>query len=167
MTLPNNRDYQFVSRNFELFQDYFNYPGWHLERDDDFGVISIANTMEHNRLRLDRFTTLFLYVCHVIYEEGMADMDSFKYVETTTNKAVIEKMATYELPDKKKDKTSSSGRTGKRESTSGASSRISTALKSSTIPPGTVTATGSLSCRLSQTRVSTPCTQNWRGDCCR
>jgi hypothetical protein len=101
MTLP-NKDYQFVSRFLELFKEYFEYSGWKLERDDNFGVIAIANQYDHNRFQLNRFTTLFLYVCRIIYEEGMADMGSFKTVETST-KTVIDRMGTYGLLEKKKD----------------------------------------------------------------
>jgi hypothetical protein len=61
MILPNS-DYQTVSRLFNLFRDYFELSGWRLEKDDNYGVISIMNRYEHNRLRLDRFTTLFLYI---------------------------------------------------------------------------------------------------------
>ncbi|GHT87446.1 hypothetical protein FACS1894137_14780 [Spirochaetia bacterium] len=100
MTLP-NRDYQTVSRLFELFRDYFSLSGWRLERDDNYGIISIANTYDHNRLRLDRFTTLFLYMCRLIYEEGREDAGTFHVVKTDTQ-TVVEKMRTLGLLEKGK-----------------------------------------------------------------
>lgn len=103
MTLP-NRDYQTVSRLFNLFSDYFELAGWRLTRDDNYGVISISNQHEHNRLRLDRFTTLFLYMCRLIYHEKQEDAGTYKTVMSTTAE-IVEKMRTYGLLEK--------GRTGK------------------------------------------------------
>jgi hypothetical protein len=100
MTLP-NRDYQTASRLFELLRDYFFLSGWRLERDDNYGIISLSNTYEHNRLRLDRFTTLFLYMCRLIYEEGREDAGTFRTVKTGT-KEVVEKMRTLGLLEKGK-----------------------------------------------------------------
>ncbi|MDR1900562.1 MAG: DUF4194 domain-containing protein [Treponema sp.] len=98
MTLP-NRDYQTASRFFDLLRDYFSLSGWRLERDDNYGIISLSNTYDHNRLRLDRFTTLFLYMCRLIYEEGREDAGTFRTVRTGT-KEVVEKMRTLGLLEK-------------------------------------------------------------------
>ena len=103
MTLP-NRDYQTVSRLFTLFRDYFELSGWELVKDDNYGIISIANQYDHNRHRLDRFTTLFLYVCRLIYEERREDAGTYKTVMSTTAE-IVEKMRTYGLLEK--------GKTGK------------------------------------------------------
>lgn len=61
MTMPSS-DYRMVSRLFSV-------SGWKLEKEDNYGVISRINIYDHNRLRVDRFTTLFLYICRLIYEE--------------------------------------------------------------------------------------------------
>jgi hypothetical protein len=103
MTLP-NRDYQTVSRLFDLFKDYFDLSGWRLEKDDNYGVISLYNYYDHNRFRLDRFTTLFLYMCRLIYEEKREDAGMYKTVMAGTAE-VIEKMRTLGLLEK--------GRSGK------------------------------------------------------
>jgi hypothetical protein len=98
MTLP-NRDYQTVSRLFDLFRDYFDLSGWRLEKDDNYGVISLYNYYDHNRFRLDRFTTLFLYMCRLIYEEKREDAGMYKTVMTGTAE-VIEKMRTLGILEK-------------------------------------------------------------------
>ncbi|MDR0685030.1 MAG: DUF4194 domain-containing protein [Spirochaetaceae bacterium] len=103
MTLPNH-DYQTVSRHFTLFKEYFELSGWRLEKDDTYGVISISNDYDHNRLHLNRFTTLFLYVCRLIYEERREDADIYKAVMTDTAE-VVEKMRAFGLLEK--------GKTGK------------------------------------------------------
>jgi hypothetical protein len=100
MTLP-NRDYQTVSRLFDLFREYFALSGWRLEKDDNYGVISLYNHYDHNRFRLDRFTTLFLYMCRLIYEEKREDAGAYKTVPSGTAE-VIEKMRTLGLLEKGK-----------------------------------------------------------------
>ncbi|MDR0629764.1 MAG: DUF4194 domain-containing protein [Treponema sp.] len=103
MTLP-NKDYQTVSRLFDIFKDYFELSGWRLEKDDNYGILSLASRYDHNRFRLDRFTTLFLYMCRLIYEEKREDAGNYKAVPTCTTD-VVERMRTYGLLEK--------GKTGK------------------------------------------------------
>ena len=49
-----------------------------------------------NADRLDRFTTLFLYVCRLIYEENRENENSYHVVKTDTA-SVVEKMKTLGL----------------------------------------------------------------------
>jgi hypothetical protein len=89
-TEPSN-DYRMVSRLYECMREYFQISGWRLEKDDNYGVISLINEFDSNRLRMDRFTTLFLYTCRLIYEEGREQGDSQKIVRTETS-GIVEKM---------------------------------------------------------------------------
>jgi hypothetical protein len=100
MTLP-SYDYQTASRLFSVLQDYFAVTGWRLEKDDNYGIMSLINTFDHNRLRIDRFTTLFLYTCRLIYEEEREQASSFHTVKTDTQ-SVVEKMRMLGLLDKGK-----------------------------------------------------------------
>lgn len=100
MTLP-SYDYQTASRLFGVLQDYFTVSGWRLEKDDNYGIMSLTNTFDHNRLRVDRFTTLFLYTCRLIYEEEREQASSFHTVKTDTQ-SVVEKMQMLGLLDKGK-----------------------------------------------------------------
>ncbi|MDR2149389.1 MAG: DUF4194 domain-containing protein [Spirochaetaceae bacterium] len=100
MTLP-NRDYQLVSRLFPLFEEYFALSDWRLEKDDHYGIISLSNKNAHNRLQLNRFTTLFLYICRLIYEKGREEAGRFHIVKTSTSE-VIGEMNTLEVLDKKR-----------------------------------------------------------------
>lgn len=100
MTLP-NYDYQIASRLFGILHDYFAITGWRLEKDDNYGIMSLINIFDHNRLRIDRFTTLFLYTCRLIYEEEREQANSFHTVKTDTQ-AVVEKMRILGLLDKGK-----------------------------------------------------------------
>ena len=92
MTLP-NADYNMSARLFSVLRDYFSVSGWQLEKDDSYGILSLINTYDHNRLRIDRFTTLFLYTCRLIYEENREQAGNFHTVKTDTQ-TVVEKMRT-------------------------------------------------------------------------
>jgi len=96
-----NADYRMVNRLFECMHEYFSVSGWKLEKDDNYGVISLINEFDHNRLRIDRFTTLFLYTCRLIYEEGREQGDNLNIVRTDTG-SIVEKMRLLGLLEKGK-----------------------------------------------------------------
>ncbi|MGN7456173.1 DUF4194 domain-containing protein [Paenibacillus pasadenensis] len=100
MTLP-SYDYQNASRFFGVLRDYFAVTGWRLEKDDHYGIMSLINIYDHNRFRIDRFTTLFLYTCRLIYEEEREQASSFHTVKTDTQ-AIVEKMQMLGLLEKGK-----------------------------------------------------------------
>lgn len=100
MTMPSS-DYTMVSRLFSVMQEYFSVSGWKLEKDDNYGVISLINIYDHNRLRVDRFTTLFLYTCRLIYEEHREESGQFHTVRTDTQ-TIVEKMRMLGLLEKGK-----------------------------------------------------------------
>lgn len=100
MTMPSS-DYTMVSRLFSVMQEYFSVSGWRLEKDDNYGVISLINIYDHNRLRVDRFTTLFLYTCRLIYEEHREESGQFHTVRTDTQ-TIVEKMRMLGLLEKGK-----------------------------------------------------------------
>lgn len=100
MTLP-NRDYQMAIRLFPLLKGYFLVAGWNLEKDDNYGIMSLINTYNHNRLRIERFSTLFLYACRLLYEEGRQQATDFHVVKTDTQ-TVVEKMRILGLLEKGK-----------------------------------------------------------------
>lgn len=83
-----NPDYLFVERNFELFQSYLEYAGFRLERDTNYGVISLASSYEFNRIKLDKLTTLILYVLRLIYEEEREKLSLSRDIFTTTGDLV-------------------------------------------------------------------------------
>jgi hypothetical protein len=99
-TEPSN-DYRLVTRLFECMRDYFMVSGWKLEKNDNYGVISLISEFEHNRTRFGIFTTLFLYTCRLIYEEGREQGSNSNVVRTDTG-AIVEKMRLLGLLDKGK-----------------------------------------------------------------
>ena len=83
-----NPDYLFVERNFELFQNYLEYAGFRLERDSNYGVIFLSSSYEFNRIKLDKATTLMLYVLRLIYEEEREKLSLSRDIFTTTGDLV-------------------------------------------------------------------------------
>lgn len=94
-------EYRTVNRMFDCMQGYFAISGWRLERDDNYGVISLINEFDHNRARFDRFTTLFLYTCRLIYEEGR-EQSGVRNIVRSDTAAIVEKMRLLGLLEKGK-----------------------------------------------------------------
>lgn len=95
-----NPDYIFVERNFELFQDYLEYSGFRLERDNNYGVIRLCSEYDANRQKFDKLTTLMLYVLRLIYEEEREKLSLSKEVFLTTGD-LIHKMISLGVIKKK------------------------------------------------------------------
>lgn len=93
-----NHNYRTISAMYEPMREYFSYSGWKLEKDDDYGVISLVNEMGKNHCNSDRFTTLFLYTCRLIYEEERENGGNRSIVLTDTD-IVIQKMRMLNLLD--------------------------------------------------------------------
>ena len=99
-----NPDYLFVERNFELFEEYLEYSGFRLERDSNYGVIFLSSSYEFNRVRLDKITTLMIYVLRVIYEEEREKLSLSKDIFTSTGN-LIHKMLSLGVIKKKPAKS--------------------------------------------------------------
>lgn len=68
--------YLFIEKHFDLFEDYVNYAGFELVKDDDSGVIYIYSSSEKNRLKLDSVTTLLVYALRYYYEDYLRSNSS-------------------------------------------------------------------------------------------
>lgn len=64
-----NPDYRFIERNLELFEKYLKLGGWNLERNNNYEVIYITSQYGYNKMRLDKFTTIVLYILRLMYEQ--------------------------------------------------------------------------------------------------
>ena len=95
-----NPDYLFVERNFELFEEYLEYSGFRLERDSNYGVIFLSSTYEFNRVKLDKMTTLMIYVLRLIYEEEREKLSLSRNIFTSTGD-LIHKMISLGVIKKK------------------------------------------------------------------
>lgn len=95
-----NPDYLFVERNFELFQNYFEYSGFRLDRDSNYGVIFLSSTYDFNRAKFDKMTTLILYVLRLIYEEEREKLSLSKDILISTGD-LVHKMISLGIVKKK------------------------------------------------------------------
>ncbi len=95
-----NSEYRFLERNFELFMDYLDFAGWVLEKDSNYGVISLKNTYEYNRVLLNRNTTMLLYTMRLIFEEEREKVTLRREILTTTGQ-IVHKLITLGLVKKK------------------------------------------------------------------
>lgn len=61
-------DYRYIERNYELINEYLNFSNWSIEIDKILGVVSLVNLSGENHIRLDRESSLILFVLRMIYE---------------------------------------------------------------------------------------------------
>lgn len=95
-----SRDYRFIERYFEIFREYFKVAGWELQKDNNYGVISLYNINGINRMRLDKFTTSILYSLRLIYEEEREKLTLKKDIMTTVSD-IIKKMISLNIINRK------------------------------------------------------------------
>lgn len=95
-----NSNYNFIVRNFEIFENYFKMTHYKLERDDNYHVISLSNELGYNHQKMDKYTTLFLLTLRLMYDEAKEQAATSEVVYTTTSQ-IIYKMIDLKLIDKK------------------------------------------------------------------
>ncbi|WP_028308246.1 DUF4194 domain-containing protein [Desulfitibacter alkalitolerans] len=95
-----NRDFRFIERNYSLVEEYLKIAGWHVQNDAYRGVMAVYNRFGTNRYRLDKYTTYFLYILRLIYEESQ-EKGSLSKQCTTTVGELVEKMFHLGLIEKK------------------------------------------------------------------
>jgi len=83
-----NPDYRFVERNFELFKSYLEIGGFDITKYSDYGVISLYNVYEYSRIKLDKTTTLIMFILRLIFEEEREKVVLRKEVLTTIGQVV-------------------------------------------------------------------------------
>lgn len=62
-------EYRFLEKNFDLVNDYLSFSAWRIEIDKILGVINLLNENDENKIKLDRETSLVLFVLRLIYEK--------------------------------------------------------------------------------------------------
>ena len=75
-----NPDYRFIERNLELFKTYLELGGWNLERNDNYEVIYITSKMGYNKVQLDKFTTIILYILRLMYDQKRENIHLTEHV---------------------------------------------------------------------------------------
>jgi len=79
---PDNANmYYFVSKNVELFTDYFAFIDWELDINTGLGVVSLKNTSNRNRLNLKLNETITLLIIRLLYEQNSDEVNIDDHVE--------------------------------------------------------------------------------------
>lgn len=75
-----NPDYRFIERNLELFEKYLKLGGWNLERNNNYEVIYITSQYGYNKIHLDKFTTIILYILRLMYEQKRENINLTEHI---------------------------------------------------------------------------------------
>ena len=83
-----NPDYRFIERNLELFRKYLDLGGWKLERNDNYEVIYITSNYGYNKMRLDKFTTVILYILRLMYDQKRENINLTEQIVVTVSEII-------------------------------------------------------------------------------
>lgn len=64
-----SREYSFIQRKHELFEEYLALSCWRLYYDAQLGVIYVKNTEGYNKVTLNKLTTQLLITLRLVFEE--------------------------------------------------------------------------------------------------
>lgn len=95
--------FRYIEKNFEIINDYLSFAAWRIEIDKILGVVTLINTNEENKLRLDRETSLILFVLRLIYENERKESSTTGEMIYLTTPVLVRTMLEYGilLPGKK------------------------------------------------------------------
>ena len=99
-----NEKFNFVRRNFELFEEYFMLSGWILERKNN-ETIYIRNETGSNRVILKLLTTKMLIALRVIYDEKRKTSSNSNRVQFKLNELYNKMLHDFGLIDTMPSKT--------------------------------------------------------------
>lgn len=93
-----NPDYRFIERNLNLFKNYLDLAGWKLERNDNYEVIYITSSYGYNKARLNKFTTIILYLLRLMYDQKRENINLTDQIIVTVSEiiATLNEIGAYE-----------------------------------------------------------------------
>jgi hypothetical protein len=94
-TMRINPDYRFIERYYSLINDYLKYAGWSITQDALNGVYALENSFEHNRIRIDRETSLIIYALRLAYEKNKHEGNQGGEAVYMTTPALLKMMLDY------------------------------------------------------------------------
>lgn len=98
------KDYYFVSRYKEVFNDYFAPLGFRIEINDTYGVVQLVNSFGINRLNLKLFESIVLLIVRLLYDEKKRELSLANEVMLSVGE-VQEKFMALKIRDKLIDRT--------------------------------------------------------------
>lgn len=92
-----NPYYRFCERHFELMNEYLGFIGYYLDKDVLLGVVSLNNTYTENKFKIDRETSLIIYVLRLIYEQEKAETSQTSQGVYITTPSLIKTMIDFNI----------------------------------------------------------------------
>lgn len=83
-----NPDYRFIESHLDLFRIYLDLGGWKLERNDNYEVIYITSQYAYNRMRLDKFTTIILYILRLMYDQKRENINLTEHIVVSVSEII-------------------------------------------------------------------------------
>lgn len=83
-----NPEYRFIEKNKELFQEYFKMGGWKLEQNSDYEVFYVTSEYGYNKVRLDKFTTIILYLLRLMYDQKRENIHLTEHIIVSVGEVV-------------------------------------------------------------------------------
>lgn len=90
--------YRFCERRFDLINEYLYIIGYQIDKDIILGVISLSNVYTENRIKIDRETSLLLYVLRLIYESEKNESAQTTAAVYITTPTLIKTMLEFSVP---------------------------------------------------------------------
>lgn len=81
-------DYRFIEMHLELFKSYLELGGWKLERNANYEVIYITSLYNYNRVRLDKFTTIIIYILRLMYDQKRENINLTEYIVVNVSEII-------------------------------------------------------------------------------
>lgn len=93
-----NSDYRFIEIHLDLFRQYLELGGWKLERNANYEVIYITSIYNYNRMRLDKFTTIILYILRLMYDQKRENINLTEHIVVSVSEiiATLNEIGAYE-----------------------------------------------------------------------
>lgn len=76
-------DYYFILKHEKIFQQYLSVLGYHLEINEEYGVIQLVNTQDFNRLTLRLYDSIILCLLRILYDEKKRELSLIDEVIVT------------------------------------------------------------------------------------
>lgn len=92
-----NPYYRFVERHYDLINEYLGFIGYSIDKDILLGVVSLYNSYTENRIKVDRETSLIIYVLRLIYENEKSETSQTNQGVYITTPTLIKTMMEFNI----------------------------------------------------------------------
>lgn len=94
--MQTNQDFRICDEHLEFLQEYFEVAGMQIKEDIGNGIIYLSSGESQSGPRLSEYTTKYILILKVIFDEQMSNASSSSFV-AASRAEVQEKMAGFQL----------------------------------------------------------------------